>query len=142
MNLEKDLISNLKIGDSIPNYSVIIDKKTYLQYNRLIKEINPLHFNKKYAQKMGFDDIVIAGNFLYAYLLKWIVNWVRNINYIKKINIKFLNPVYLNEEIVHSGKIIDISKKNGCRIITCEFNVKKNGEIITSSGTIILEHPK
>jgi len=44
MNLEKNLISNLKIGDSIPNYSVIIDKKTYLQYNRLIKEINPLHF--------------------------------------------------------------------------------------------------
>ncbi len=67
------------IGQAIPSSKVKIDKKSYKSYNRLIGEINPIHLSKKYAQNLGFDDIVVAGNFLFSIVNKWIINWIQDV---------------------------------------------------------------
>lgn len=126
------------IGQEIPSFRVHVARMIYRKYNRIIKEINPIHINKNYAQKLGYDDIVVAGNFLFTYIPKWILDWIKDVNYLKKINIKFENPVYIDEEIIHKGKIIDIEERDLEKKIICEYTVEKPEGLRTSYGEIYL----
>lgn len=129
MKLKRLNPSNIEIGQNIPPFKVKIESRSYKKYNRMIHEINPLHKNLDFAQNLGFDNIVVAGNFLYSYISKWIISWVGEINAVNKITVKFESPVYIDETIIHKGKIIEIQDKNNQKLISCEYQVEKlNGE--------------
>ena len=87
---------------------------------------------------MGYEDVIVAGNFLYSYIPKWILDWIGDIKAINKISVKFGNPVYLEDELIHNGKIIEVKNENGKKVVVCEFQViKVNGEFALG-GTIQL----
>ena len=142
MKLKRINPNNIEIDQEIPPFKVKIEKKVYGKYNRLIHEINPLHFNLKYAQKLGFDNIVIAGNFLFSFITKWIINWIDDINVISKISIKFGKPVYINEEIVHKGKVVEIQNLDNKKIVMCEYLVEKLNRETVMNGIIKLDFLK
>lgn len=135
-NIKKETI---KVGDQIPEYSVFIDEKMYKKYNRLVGEINPLHFNKNYAKKLGFEDIVVAGNFTFGYIPKWIIDWTGDIACIDQISVYFEKPVFINDQIKHKGKVTKIDVKNDKKFIDCSFTVEKTvGNEIVTRGYIQL----
>ena len=131
-------LSNLSIGQEIPSFKVHVAKIAYRKYNRLIKEINPIHINKNYAQSLGYDNIVVAGNFLFTYIPKWIINWIEKESWLRKVTIRFENPVYVDEDIIHKGKITKINHKDGIISIVCEYWVEKSSRVRTSYGEILL----
>jgi acyl dehydratase len=132
-------INDFVIGQVIPSSKVKIDKKTYKSYNRLIGEINPIHLSKKYAQNLGFDDIVVAGNYLFSIINKWIVDWIKDVKIFKKISIKFENPVYPDDEIMFLGTISNIDNSGIEKIIICNYQGKKSKDIEVMNGTIELK---
>ena len=135
---KRDLI-NIKIGQDIPPFKVKVEKKTYKQYNKLVKEINPMHLSKLYVQRLGYDDVLIAGNFLYSYVPKWIIDWIDgDINALSNITIKFENPVYPNDEIIFKGKIVDIKDEDNKKVLNCEYQVEKINNKRVMSGTVKL----
>ena len=129
---------DFKVGQELPIYKVLVSYKNYRKYNRLIKEINPLHFNKNYAQKLGYETIVVAGNFLFTYVPKWIIDWVGDAAVIKNITVKFENPVYIDEEIIHKGEITSITDTDDKKIVKCKYTVSKTTGEKTSQGTVLL----
>lgn len=139
MKLKSKNPINIEIGQEIPPFKVKIEKKVYGKYNRLIHEINPLHLNLNYAKKLGFDNIVVAGNFLFSYISKWIINWIDDINVISKISIKFGEPVYIDEEIVHKGKVVEIQNLENKKIVICEYLVEKLNRETVMNGIIKLD---
>jgi len=112
------ITKKLEIGQEIPSFKVKMEKKTYKQYNKLAKEINPMHLSKLYVHRLGYDDILIAGNFLFSFIPKWIINWIEgNINALSSITIKFENPVYIDDEIVLKGNILEIRDEEKKKIL-------------------------
>ena len=130
------------VDQEIPPLRVNIARMIYRKYNRIIKEINPIHINKNYAQKLGYDDIVVAGNFLFTYIPKWILEWIKDPNLLKKVTIKFENPVYIDEEIIHKGKIVEIHEDNLTKKIKCEYIVEKPNGLRTSYGEMFFSYNK
>ena len=86
--------------------------------------------------KLGYDGIVVAGNFLFTYIPKWAIDWCGDATAIKKIDVKFDNPVYLDDTIVHKGKIINIDEEK--RLIECQYEVEKTNGERSSYGKILL----
>jgi acyl dehydratase len=115
-----------------------VESRNYRKYNRIIKEVNPIHMSKIYAQNIGYEDIVVAGNFLFTYIPKWIIDWVGDVNALKKTTVKFENPVFPDDEIVHKGKIVEIKEEKGKTIVKCDYHVEKTSGERTSLGNIIL----
>ena len=135
----KSKINDIVIGQAIPSSKVKIDKKSYKSYNRLIGEINPIHLSKKYAQNLGFDDIVVAGNYLFSIVNKWIVDWIKDVKIFKKISIRFENPVYPDDEITFFGNVSNIDNIKNEKIIICNYQGKKNKNVEVMNGTIELK---
>ncbi|MFX1394156.1 MAG: MaoC/PaaZ C-terminal domain-containing protein [Promethearchaeota archaeon] len=136
MSDDKLNLSMIKIGQKIPPLKVKVEKKTYKQYNKLIKEINPMHLNKIYVQRLGYNDVLIAGNFLFSFIPKWIIYWIdSNIKALNNITVKFENPVYPDDEIVFKGKITDIKTDNNKKIVNCEYHAEKlNGNRVMNGN--------
>ncbi len=139
---QKFQLEKLKVGTEIPPMIETVENKKYMRYNRIIGEINPIHFNKAYATKLGFDNVVVAGNFLFTYIPKWLINWMGNASAIKKIDIEFGNPVYIDDQIVHKGKILDIRREKDQTTVECDFWVEKPSGVRTSKGCIFLAFKK
>lgn len=140
MTIKKKLNpSDIKIGDKITPLKVRIENETYKKYNRLINEINPLHYNKRYAEKIGFKDIVVAGNFTFSYIPKTIIDWLGDIKPME-IKVQFESPVYIGDEIIHTGKVTKKYNENDkILVVECEYMVEKiNGERVTSGTAKIL----
>ncbi|MHA1147249.1 MAG: MaoC/PaaZ C-terminal domain-containing protein [Promethearchaeota archaeon] len=130
------------VDQKIPPFRVHVARIIYRKYNRIIKEINPIHINKNYAQKLGYEDIVVAGNFLFTYIPKWILEWVKDPKLLKKVTIRFENPVYIDEEIIHKGKIVEIDEDNLEKKIKCEYTIEKPNGLRTSYGEVFLIYNK
>ena len=125
---------DINIGDKIPPLKIKLTSEKNKLYNRLVKEINPLHFNPDYAKGLGYKDIVIAGVFTSSFFVKLITDWIGE-HKITDYEIFFHDPAYLNDELIHEGKVI--SKENnviqcetwsknqlGEKLATAKFNIK------------------
>jgi len=91
---------------------------------------------------LGFDNIVIAGNFLFSFITKWIIDWVDDIKLIKNITMQFGKPVYIDEEIVYKGKIVEIQNVGNKKIVMCEYLVEKLNRETVMNGIIKLDFLK
>jgi len=132
-------INSFHEGIELPPFKIKVEAQKYRKYNRLIKEINPIHFNKKYAQNLGFDSIVVAGNFLFTYIPKWLIDWIGDARIIKRITINFQHPIYADDVIIHKGKIVKIIEKNNRKVAECEYIVQKENGQKTANGTITFQ---
>jgi len=129
---------NIKVGAEITPLSVRMDKKNYKLYNRMVKEINPLHFNKNYAKSLGFEDIVIAGVFTYSFFPKILVDWSQDPTSLKKITVRFNAPAYPGDIITHKGVIIKKYKQADEKLIECEvWAENQKGEKLTTAVALL-----
>lgn len=115
---------NIKEGDRIPVYEVKIDRDTYFEYNRLVNEINPLHFDKSYAQGLGYKDIVVAGVYTFSFVPKVITEWIGEPGKIQSIEIKYNEPVYIEDVVTYAGIVKRKYIKDNQKFIDCEISVE------------------
>ena len=114
----------------------------YKRYNRFVKEINPLHFNKKYATSIGFRDIVVAGVFTYSFFVRPILEWLNDISAVKQVKIRYHNPIYIEDEITQGATIVKKYVKEGAKLVECEMWVRNQENELISSGSALINLDK
>ena len=127
----------IQIGSEIPPFTIKLDPKMYKKYNRSIDENNPLHFNEKYAQQLGFRTIVVAGVFTYSFFIRPILNWVKNSTSIKRVRIKYHEPAYIEDQITQGGIVTKKYVKNGMNYVECDLWVENQHKEKLTSGSAI-----
>ncbi len=130
------LYENAEIGQQLESFSITIDWNMYKKYNRLVHEINPLHFNEKYAQKLGYKTIVVAGVFTASFFLRPLLKWIEDPISILNYEIRFHNPVYLGDTISHHTSIKKKYKKGGKSYIEFEVRVENQEKKKVTTGKI------
>ncbi len=124
---------NINEGDIIPAFTVKMDRTTYFKYNKLVNEINPLHFDEKYAKSLGFRDIVVAGVYTFSFIPKIITDWIGEPGRIKNIEIKYIKPAYIEDEVTYKGVVKSKRLVENRKVVECEV-YSENTE-----GTRLLE---
>jgi acyl dehydratase len=129
----------LKVGNKIHPFSIKIDEAMYHRYNRLVHEVNPLHFNEKYAKGLGYRTIVVAGVFTVSFFLRAILDWIQNPSAIVGYKIRFENPVYLEDTITHEVAIKRKYKSATDNFVDCEVSVENQEKERVSSGVVTVK---
>ena len=121
----------------LPPMRVMLSRDSYFGYNKLKKEINPLHFDLEYAKKIGFDDIVVAGLYTYTFVPRYVEELLGKTVLINRVDIKFEAPAFIDTEIVHQGRVTNVSEESGRRTIEMEVWVEDaKGRHLTSSSVV------
>ena len=131
---------NIKKGDRIPSYEVKMGRKTYFEYNKLVNEINPLHFDEKYAQQLGFKNIVVAGVYTFSFITRMIAEWIGEPGSIQSIEIKYNKPIYIDDVVTYSGTASKKYIKDNKKYIDCEISIEnvEGAKLINATATIRL----
>ena len=124
----------IKEGDELPVCQVKMDRENYMEYNRLVNEINPIHFDVEHARKLGFRDIVIAGVFTFSFIPRMIEEWLGKQGTIEAVEITYHNPVYIEDVISHKAHVRKKSVKDNKPCVELEVSVDDNeGNVLTSA---------
>ena len=129
----------INVGDRVQPIKVTIDRERLLRYCKVIKEVNPLHFDEKYARSLGFKDIVVQGVFTFGYIIKTLTDWIGDPRCIKEIRVRFMSPMCAGDTAIFTGVVK--RKVEAGKLIECEMWGEKEGgeKIIEAIATISLE---
>jgi len=115
---------DIQEGDRLPEARLRMDRETYLAYNRLVQEINPLHFDQAYARRLGFREIVVAGVYTFSFIPKMVEDWVGDSGAVGRIDIQYRNPIYLGNTIVQKAHVRKKSADPDKKWMECEVAVE------------------
>jgi len=132
------LFKSIKIGFEIPSFTYKMDSTQYKKYNKLVSEINPIHFDEKFAQNLGYKTIVVAGVFTCGFLLRPLLNWIKNPTAIKKFQIRFIDPIYIDEIITHRAKITKKYRIGEQNFIECVIWAENQAQAKVTEGSAVL----
>jgi len=128
------VFDHVQEGDTLPECRITMHGERYFAYNKLVNEINPLHFDREYAGKLGYRDIVVAGVYTFSFIPKMIENWVGESGRIRSIDIRFQSPVYIEDTIIHTAYVKEKYSGDDARYIKCQVSAHNTeGHCVTSA---------
>lgn len=125
---------SFRLHDKFENTFIISDK-IYEGFILIFKDTNPLHTNEKFAIEHGFKGRVMHGNILNGFISYFVGEClpVKNV-IIHMQDIKFKNPVYLNDTILFEAVVSDIFES--VNAIEFKFSFKNQDSKVVSKGRI------
>jgi len=121
----------MQVGQTF-NHGFVVSEKVYNGFIQTFGDRNPLHTDEDFARNMGFESKVMHGNILNGFLSYFIGECLPQKNvFILSQEIAYNKPVYLNDEIDLSAKIVEIHESVNVVEIKYVFN-KKGGPKVAS----------
>lgn len=131
--------SEISEGTSLPECRIRMDPERYGAYNRLVDEINPLHFDRDFARALGFEDIVVAGIYSFSFIPRMIESVLEESARIRSIEIVYKSPLYVGEEIVQRALVKRKVEAEGTRWVELEVSVRDRRGRTTTEASVIVE---
>lgn len=116
-------------------HTFAVSESVYHGFIQTFHDRNPLHTDDEFARQMGFSSKVMHGNILNGFLSYFIGECLAQKNvFILSQEIAFNNPVYLNDELDFSAKVVDIHES--VSVIEMKYTFKKKSGLKVASGKI------
>lgn len=115
------------------SFNAIIDEEKLIFFKKITGDINPLHLIDDYAIEKGFNARVVHGMLTASFYSKLIGVYLPGENsLIHSIDTKFLNPVYLNDELEISGELSYINNSMRQLEVACKIVNQNNIKVSTA----------
>lgn len=104
-------ITELASQSSVIRHNYVVTQDVYDSFQRCSGDLNPLHTDSAYAIAKGFQECVMYGNILNAF----ISHFVGMLLPVKEVMIQsqeifFHRPVYLNDELLLEATVEQVSE--------------------------------
>ncbi len=111
----------MKQGDQF-THTFRISEAVYNSFLAAFNDRNPVHVNDAYAQNMGFREKIMHGNILGGFLSYFIGECLPLKNVVIHLQeIKYLKPVYLNDELSFNAKITELYESVNAVVFSFTF---------------------
>jgi acyl dehydratase len=85
-----------------------------------------IHYDKDYALRSGLPGIIVHGQLSAAFLTQVMTDWIGGKGTFKKISVRFLKMLLVNEAIFCKGKLAKKYVETGEHLVECELWVENN----------------
>lgn len=128
-----------RIGQELPPVSHVVTRRNILLYNKMVGAFNPVHEDEEVAEKFGFEHIIAHGVMHLNYITQMLCDFAGHPEGIKKIEVRFLKPVYPGDEITARAVIEAIEETEDRTRVTCVVWSEKGDGTRVIEGTAVLE---
>ena len=99
---------DLKIGQT-ESFKVVVNEQMMNDFLNISGDNNPLHIDGEFAKKQGYNDRVVYGLLTTSFISKLVgVLLPGKYCLLQGIEVKYLKPVYINDELIISGTIDEL----------------------------------
>jgi len=90
--------SEVEIGESLPGRTVHIERATLVQYAGASLDRNPIHWDERFARKVGLPDVIAHGMFTMGSAVTAVTEWVGDAGRVVEYSVRFTKPVVVPYE--------------------------------------------
>ena len=129
---------SVKVGNELPSMEIdSISEDTLSKYAEASGDYNPIHLDCNYAKKIGLGGVIAHGMLIMAYLGRTLTENIKQDN-ILEYGVKFLSMVNIGDNLLCTGYVDDIFKKNSKTLLKIKLGVKdQNGDKKLDGYTIV-----
>ncbi len=125
------------MGYEIPETNIgPFNQNDLVKYAKASGDFNPIHLDKEFAKKNGFDNVIVHGMLIMAHLGKSIAN-SNSVFFLKHFSVQFCSITRLDEKLICKGEVSKIKKNNQKKIITLKLKVLNLVSEVKILGKII-----
>ena len=127
-----------KVGNKLPSMKIdSISEDTLSKYAEASGDYNSIHLDCNYAKKIGLDGVIAHGMLIMAYLGRTLTENIKQDN-ILEYGVKFSSMVNIGDNLLCTGYVDDIMKKNSKTLLKIKLGVKdQNGDKKLDGYTIV-----
>jgi acyl dehydratase len=134
-------LADVQAGQSIPGKTVHIERATLVQYAGASLDRNPIHWDERFATKVGLPDVIAHGMFTMGSAVNVVSEWVGDAGRIVEYSVRFTKPVVVpyegGAEVVVEGviKAVDADAKRA----TVELTATSGGDKVLGRALAVVQ---
>ena len=91
-------LADVEAGQSIPGKTVHIERATLVQNAGASLDRNPIHWDERFATKVGLPDVIAHGMFTMGSAVTVVSEWVGDAGRVVEYSVRFTKPVVVPYE--------------------------------------------
>ena len=88
----------VEVGQTLPAKTVHIERATLVQYAGASLDRNPIHWDERFATKVGLPDVIAHGMFTMGSAVTVVSEWVGDAGRVTEYSVRFTKPVVVPYE--------------------------------------------
>lgn len=119
-----------EIGDRAPQREFgPMTTEMFVRYSGAAGDLNPIHYDKDFAQSAGYPTVFSQGMHSAALLSEFAVNWLGAAN-VRRFKVRFRDIVWPGDVVVASGEITAITEHTTTSRLTVTLELhRQTGEL-------------
>ena len=114
--------------------------RTLVQYAGASGDFFELHYDKDFAQALGFPSVIIHGRLGASFITQMLTDWVGEKGSLRKVSVSYRGNAFPGKPYTCKGKVIKKYVENGENLVDLEiWGENHEGKLITpGSATVVL----
>ena len=129
---------DVAVGEEIPklvkqpsNLSVFLFGVAYWTAHRI-------HYDTKWAQSEGYDDVLVTGPLMNAYAVRALTNWAGDPGCFRKLKVRNLATAVGGDTLEVTARVRDKRIENGVGVVECDVAIHKQDGTRVVGGDAVL----
>ena len=125
-------------GMDLPTVEETPTTRTLVQWAGASGDYFELHYDKDFAQSMGFPGPIVHGRLEAAFLTKMLTNWIGEKGELKKMSVQYRGNALPGQPLKMGGKVTKKSVEGGENLVECQIWVENpEGRQITPGSAVV-----
>ena len=91
-------LAEVEVGQTLPSKTVHIERATLVQYAGASLDRNPIHWDERFARKVGLPDVIAHGMFTMGSAVTVVSEWAGDAGRVVEYSVRFTKPVVVPYE--------------------------------------------
>lgn len=133
-------VADVDAGHSIPSKTIHVERATLVQYAGASLDRNPIHWDERFAKKVGLPDVIAHGMFTMGSAVTAVTEWAGDAGRVVEYSVRFTKPVVVPYEggadIVVEGVVKSVDSEAGRA--TVELTATSAGEKVLGRAVAVV----
>src|SRR5699024_4968567 len=119
-------------GDELPGLSVRLTRADLVRYAGASLDFNPIHWNERFATKVGLDDVIAHGMLTMGLGGRMVTDWLGDPGRLLDYGVRFTRPVVVPDDdegalVEFTGKVAQVRDDGTARV---DITAKSGGKTV------------
>ncbi|HEY6740953.1 MAG TPA: MaoC family dehydratase [Lapillicoccus sp.] len=133
-------VADVEAGQTLPSKTVHIERATLVQYAGASLDRNPIHWDERFAKKVGLPDVIAHGMFTMGSAVTAVTEWAGDAGRVVEYSVRFTKPVVVPYEggadIVVEGVVKSVDSQ--AKRATVELTATSAGEKVLGRAVAVV----
>ena len=133
-------VADVEAGQTLPGKTVHIERATLVQYAGASLDRNPIHWDERFAKKVGLPDVIAHGMFTMGSAVTAVTEWAGDAGRVVEYSVRFTKPVVVPYEggadIVVEGVVKSVDSE--AKRATVELTATSAGEKVLGRAVAVV----